>query len=198
MSETDACAEAEVDRFLRKGICESSFDVDWGGEGGGDEGDEYADDIEDDEFDEKERSDEVSDTETSAPDCERLAPCCLCISPKYLSVNLKASSCPTPAKATTILSGWKNVLRYLSTTFLLIYCRRSCGQRSGFPSVLSLYAAMLTSSGKIRSGFDHISRISYSAVSSCCWTSRSVMRGSRIVSARRPKVVGTAELKLAD
>ena len=82
MSETDACAEAEVDRFLRKGMCESNFDVVWGGEGGGDEGDEYVDDIEDDELDEKERSEEVSDIETSAPVWERLAPCCLCISPK--------------------------------------------------------------------------------------------------------------------
>ena len=59
---------------MRKGICESNFDVDWSGEDDGDEGDEYADDIEDDEFDEKERSDEVSDTETSAPAWGMLAP----------------------------------------------------------------------------------------------------------------------------
>ena len=105
MSETEACAGAEVDRFLRKGICENNFDDDWAGEGGGDEGDEYADDIEEDGLDEKERSEEEADTEASVPAWERLGPCCLSISPKYFCVKFKASSCPTPAKATTILSG---------------------------------------------------------------------------------------------
>ena len=49
----------------------------------------------------------------------------------------------------------------------------------------------------MRSGFDHISLISYSAVSNCCSTSVSVMSGFRMVSARMARVVGTAELKLA-
>lgn len=57
---------------------------------------------------------------------------------------------------------------------------------------------MCTSSGKISSGFDQISPISYAAVSSCCETSSSVINGSRIVSASRATVVGTAELKVAD
>lgn len=57
---------------------------------------------------------------------------------------------------------------------------------------------MFTSSGRISSGLDQISDISYSAVSSCCWISSSVIKGSRIVSANKARVVGTAELKLAD
>ena len=98
--------------------------------------------------------------ESSGPSSRR-------ISPKYFSVSLSAVSWETPAKATTILSGLKKAFRYFSTTSLLIYGRRSCGHNSGFPRVLSLYAATLTSSGNISSGFAHISPISYSAVSSC-------------------------------
>ena len=75
---------------------------------------------------------------------------------------------------------------------------RSCGHSNGFPNVLSLNAAIWTSSGIIRSGFDHISDISYSAVCSCCCTSSSVILGSRIVSAKSPTVSGTAALKVAD
>ena len=141
---------------------------------------------------------EPEDIEVCDPICERLDPWELVISPKYRSVRASASECDTPANATTIFSGWKNVSLYLFTTLRSMYCKRSCGQSRGFPKVLSLYAAILTSSGRIRSGFDQISLISYSAVSSCCCTSISVIKGSRIVSARSPKVVGTAELKLAD
>ena len=90
------------------------------------------------------------------------------ISPKYFCVSFSAASCETPANATTILSGLKNVLRYFSTTCLLMKGRRSCGHNNGFPRVLSLYAATLTNSGNMSSGFAHISPISYSAVSSCC------------------------------
>jgi hypothetical protein len=57
---------------------------------------------------------------------------------------------------------------------------------------------MWTNSGRINSGFDQISPISYAAVSSCCSTSSSVIKGSRIVSANKATVVGTAELKVAD
>ncbi len=138
------------------------------------------------------------DSDTSEPYCDRLGPCAFCMSPKYFPVNFRASSCATPAKAITILSGWKKVLRYFPTTFRSISGRRSSGQSRGFPKVLSLYAAICTNSGRIRSGFAHISLSSYSAVSSCCWISNSVIRGSRTVSASKPSVVGTAELKLAD
>lgn len=81
---------------------------------------------------------------------------------------------------------------------LLISPSLSLGHNNGFPSVLSLYAAICTSSGKISSGFDHISPISYAAVSSCSSTSSSFIKGSLIVSASNATVVGTAELKVAD
>jgi len=64
--------------------------------------------------------------------------------------------------------------------------------------VLSLKAAMCTSSGRINSGLDQISPISYAAVSSCCCTSSSVIKGSSIVSASSATFVGTAELNVAD
>lgn len=73
----------------------------------------------------------------------------------------------------------------------------SSGHSSGFPSVLSLNAAVCTSSGRISSGLLQISAISYRAVSICSATSSSVMRGSRIVSASSATVSGTALLKVA-
>ncbi len=76
--------------------------------------------------------------EASEPTCESLGPSRFSISPKYLSARIMASSWPTPAKATTIRSGWKNACRYFSTTALLIWGNRSCGQSRGFPNVLSL------------------------------------------------------------
>ena len=113
-------------------------------------------------------SDEESAREVSNPVPDDICSRSLRISPKYLCVSFSAVSCETPAKATTILSGLKNALRYFSTTSLLMKGRRSCGHNNGFPRVLSLYAATLTNSGNMSSGFAHISPISYSAVSSCC------------------------------
>ena len=90
---------AEVEMFLKKGIRDKSFEGCCGGDGG-------CEDIEDIEpslcIDEE--SDEVSD-----PVCESKGVSDLGIFPKYCSVSLTASSCCTPANATTIRSGRKNV-----------------------------------------------------------------------------------------
>lgn len=181
---------AEVERFLKKGIRERSLDGCCVGEGG----DEVADEME--LLSLTSLDEELADVSEAA--CVMRGVSDFGMSPKYCSASRRASSCWTPAKATTILSGLKNVSLYDSMTLLLICESLSLGHNNGFPSVLSLNAAMCTNSGKISSGLDQISPISYAAVSSCCDTSSSVIRGSRIVSARRATVVGTAELKVAD
>lgn len=111
MEETEAWEDAEVERFLRNGMLVSNLDICGGDDEGEVAGDVYADDIEEEEEEEEDRddpdwlSDWVFSNEVSEPVCDKFGPCPRCISPKYLSVNFKASSWLTPAKATTILSG---------------------------------------------------------------------------------------------
>ena len=96
---TEALFGAEVEMFLKNGIRESSFDGCCGGVGG-------CEDIEDIELSLRvdEESNDVSD-----PVCESMGASDFGISPKYCSVSRTASSCCTPANATTIRSGRKKV-----------------------------------------------------------------------------------------
>lgn len=81
---TSAFLGAEVERFLKKGIRESSLEGFCGGVGG---------------FD-NEESNTVSE-----PVWDNEGVVVFGISPKYCSANLTASLCWTPANATTIRSG---------------------------------------------------------------------------------------------
>ena len=96
---TEALFGAEVEMFLKKGIRDRSFEGCCVGGGG-------CEDIEDIEL--SLCVDEDS-TELSDPVCESKGASDLGISPKYCSVSLTASSWCTPANATTIRSGRKNV-----------------------------------------------------------------------------------------
>lgn len=106
--ETVARFEAEVERFLKKGILERSL---LGADGGVEDGEEYV--LEDDVYDVDESS-VVSDSDGDAVPVGRMisssaldnfGPSPFVMSPKNRSVSLTASLCSTPAKATTILSG---------------------------------------------------------------------------------------------
>ena len=96
---TDALFDAEVEMFLKNGIRESNFEGCCVGDGGK----EVADDIELSLIVENESND------VSEPVCGSIGPSDFGISPKYCSVSLTASSCCTPANATTIRSGLKKV-----------------------------------------------------------------------------------------
>ena len=96
---TEALFGDEVEMFLKKGIRDRSFEGCCVGDGG-------CEDIEDIEL--SLCVDEDS-TEVSDPVCESEGASDLGISPKYCSVSLTASSWCTPANATTIRSGRKNV-----------------------------------------------------------------------------------------
>lgn len=93
---TDADLDAEVERFLKKGTRDSSFEGSWEGEGGAD-------------WDDEEMLSplwlESESVDVSEPVRDREGESDLGISPKYCSESFTASSCGTPAKATTILSG---------------------------------------------------------------------------------------------
>ena len=104
-----------MDRFLRKGILDKSLDVCGGDDEGEVAGEVYADDIEEEE--EEDGEDEygfnVEESESDDFDSilDKFCPGVFIISPKNFSVRLRPSSWLTPAKATTILSGRKKVLR---------------------------------------------------------------------------------------
>ena len=88
---------ADGEKFLRKGILESSPDG---------SGVEYVDDAEEeDEVDASLDSDPSELSDVSEPVLES-AGCVFSMSPKCFSASLTASSCGTPANATTIRSGW--------------------------------------------------------------------------------------------
>src|ERR1700710_1715322 len=89
---TAADWDAEVERFLKKGTREASFDGSWDGEG-------------DDATELSLLWPEEEPIEVSEPVRERVDVSDLGMSPKYCSERLTASSWGTPAKATTILSG---------------------------------------------------------------------------------------------
>jgi hypothetical protein len=99
---TEALFGAEVEMFLKKGIRDRSFEGCCVGDGG-------CEDIEDIEDIELSLCVDEDSTELSDPVCESKGASDLGISPKYCSVSLTASSCCTPANATTIRSGRKNV-----------------------------------------------------------------------------------------
>ncbi len=96
---TEALFLAEVERFFKNGIREMSFDGSCTGLGGADVWDDIELEL---------LPVEVESSEDSDPEGERIASDAA-ISPKYCSVNRRASSCGTPANATTILSGRKKV-----------------------------------------------------------------------------------------
>lgn len=137
MEDTEARFDDEVERFLRNGMLLSKRDGWDGDDGGVVMGDEWfedwGEDVEDEELSDEESVREVFNPVTDDSDSRSLP-----MSPKYFCVSFSAVSCETPAKATTILSGLKNALRYFSTTSLLMKGRRSCGHNNGFPRVLSL------------------------------------------------------------
>lgn len=106
MGETMARLEAEVERFLKRGSFERIFEDELGEDGGGGV---YMDEAMDDEVDEvgelSEKSVEDADERLAESLLDEYGPSPCLISPKYCSVSLTASSCWTPANATTILSG---------------------------------------------------------------------------------------------
>ena len=92
MGDIEACADAEVERFLRKGMWEANRDDCCGVEGGVEAGVEYVveyGDVSEDEV-EGERGDKLSSKVVSAPTCDKLGPGCLCISPKNCSASFMA------------------------------------------------------------------------------------------------------------
>ena len=97
---TEALFVAEVEMFLKNGIRESSFEGCCEGDGGNEVAEYMELSLEVDE-----ESNDVSD-----PVCESMGESDdFGMSPKYCSVSLTASSCCTPANATTIRSGRKKV-----------------------------------------------------------------------------------------
>lgn len=91
--------------------------------------------------------------------------------PKCSVAKCTRCSCSIPTPAMTILSGLYQSRIYVLKVSLVISGSRSSGHSNGIPSVLSLYATVCTSSGRIISGLAQISRISYAAAS--FWASSS-------------------------
>lgn len=89
---------AEVEMFLKNGMRDIKVDGFCVGEGGGDEEDD--DDIELSLL----VSPDAESRDVSDPVCDKMG-ADFGISPKCCSASLTASSCCTPANATTILSG---------------------------------------------------------------------------------------------
>lgn len=93
---TEAFLAAEVEMFLKKGILESNLEGCCAGEDGIDE-------VEDAELPLLRLAKESIDV--SEPVCDKAGVSDFGMSPKYCWASFTASSCCTPANATTILSG---------------------------------------------------------------------------------------------